>query len=276
MFHVACTQEPLPSSNDLLGAGSPVNAAPAQRDAQGKLAPVDWEAPLAPGVRYLLTTERRSVFGLEVRPTEPVPDGLDHDTALGLTADQVAVLRASKQTVWLALAYQSDRPSEDVFWGTLLADRIAELGAGCVHDGFAARYFGPGGWRVGERATRIDCREHVRLHLVTDEVSGKVWVHTHGLIKFGHPEFETFDLTEDQAASSGTFFLMLMQYVIDGVVIRPGQTLGRPDVPIYAKAGSKELEHWDGVPALELLDVTDGKPVRTGAARGIQAQLGGG
>lgn len=46
----------------------------------------------------------------------------------------------------------------------------------------------------------------------------------------------------------------LSQYVIEGALIRPGETAGNPDVPFRAGIGTKHIEdHWGPAPVLEMI-----------------------
>lgn len=50
----------------------------------------------------------------------------------------------------------------------------------------------------------FDIRDHVSVHAVEME-GGRVWVHSHGLTKFGMAELELFQITEDDLPAAETF-----------------------------------------------------------------------
>jgi hypothetical protein len=149
-----------------------------------------------------------------------------------------------------------------------VARRLAALGDGVVMDTRAYRFFGPEGWPVEEPNPEFDVREHVHVHLELD--SG--WLHTHGLIKFGRPEMELYEVPPELQGVAFGMLLDIGQYVITSAVIEPGQTCGDPTQPFYARAGTKNREeHWNGVSVLELVDVDDRhKPVSSGAPKALQ------
>lgn len=270
LFDVACTTDVLPALSAVVSANGVLRGYP-QAVVNGKLAPADLDVPLQVGRTYRVMSEQQAVFLVDVMgrggtalPVEQVwPQWR-------LTPELAALWRQAPVTVRIVLVREAGRPGEAVLFVTRLAERLAELTDGCVFDGFAERYFGPGGWQAEQRLKRVDCREHVSLHVV-GEGDGDRWLHTHGLVKFGHPEFEVYRVPGDAVKHVSGFLLDLMQYVVDGALVRPGHTLGTREAPIAAVAGRKERAHWGSVPVLELVDVERGRPVAGGAMRGIAA-----
>jgi hypothetical protein len=62
------------------------------------------------------------------------------------------------------------------------------------------------------------------------------------------------------------------QYVLSGALVSPGETLGDPAVPLHARLGERERDHWEDIPTLELVDVdANRQPVDSGAERGLRA-----
>lgn len=162
--------------------------------------------------------------------------------------------------------------AEAVLFGTTLADRLAELAEGVVHDREAVRVYGPGDWRIEEPDGAAHARDHVTFHVIEGETPGGAWIHTHGLRKFGRPELEVYDVPPDLAFDASWSFCDLAAYLIGGELIRPGETLGDPERPIGIKVGGRDREHWGEVPALELVDVDErGALADTGASRGLAA-----
>ena len=144
-------------------------------------------------------------------------------------------------------------------------------------DTAAFRFFGPGGWPVEADLAvenpypEFDVREHVQIHIETDSR----WFHTHGLIKFGRPEMEIYGVPPELDDTAFATLLDISHYVITSAVIEPGQTCGDPSQPFYAREGSKEREHWNGVSVLELVDLDEsGEPVSSGAPKALQLSVG--
>jgi hypothetical protein len=106
---------------------------------------------------------------------------------------------------------------------------------------------------------------------VPDESDAGSWIHTHGLRKFGRPELEVYDVRNELAPATSWLFLDLASYLVDGALIRPGETLGDPKRPVGIRIGARDREHWEEIPVLELVDVDDAGMQARGAARGLAA-----
>jgi hypothetical protein len=159
---------------------------------------------------------------------------------------------------------------ESVVFANNIARRLAELGDGIVMDGPAFRFFGPAGWPVEEPMGEFDIRAHVHIHFVTDEG----WFHTHGLVKFGRPEMEIYDVPPDLEQMAHATLLDIAQYVATSSLIESGQTCGEPTQPFHAREGTKNGDHWEGVPVLELVDLDErGKPVASGAPKALRFSM---
>ena len=186
--------------------------------------------------------------------------------ASGLTEEMLAKFN---RPVWRAVL-EMESPGNDVrdtvIFATRVAQRLAALGDGVVMDGPAYRFFGPEGWPVEGPNPEFDAREHIHIHMVSD------WFHTHGLIKFGRPEMEIYDVPSEFDTVAFATLLDISQYVITGELIEPGQTCGDPSQPFYAREGKKNREdHWNETSVLELVDVDQrGKPVASGAPQALQ------
>jgi len=235
VFIVGCTAEQLPPVEELAGKpGSAVKAA----------------AQVAIG-------------GPERIPQE------DMWSALGLTPELADRFEQARYDVTISLLQPDEPIAPAVLELTRLADRLAELGQGCVHDPAAQRFFGPGTWRIPEPLAEVDIREHVTVHAVGAERPEGGWIHTHGLVKFGRPEFEVYDVPEDMTSGTAAALNDLGEYVITGAFVAPGETVGDPSVPLRTRVGDRDPEHWGGIPVLELFD--EGGEASAGATRGLRA-----
>jgi hypothetical protein len=188
--------------------------------------------------------------------------------ASGLTE---AMLAKFNQPTWRVIL-QMEAPGDDVratvIFATALAKRLAALGDGVVMDTSGYRFFGPTGWAVENPIPEFDVREHVHIHIEADSR----WFHTHGLIKFGRPELEIYDVPADLDFVAMMTLFDIAQYVITSAPLEPGQTCGDPKQPFYARAGAKNQKgHWNDIPVLELVDLDERqKPVSSGAPKALQ------
>jgi hypothetical protein len=220
---------------------------------------------LAEESRSWTTTVEDAAGGRERVPPE------DTWRALGLTAELASRFERARFDITISLKQTGESAAATVLEMTLLADRLAEVGDGCVHDPAAQRFFGPGTWRITDPLAEVDVREHVTVHAVGAESSEGAWIHTHGLIKFGRPEFEIYDVPENMASGTAAALNDLAQYVITGAFVAPGETVGDPSVPLRAHPGERDPEHWGEIPVLELVDVDERGETATGATRGLRA-----
>jgi hypothetical protein len=189
----------------------------------------------------------------------------------GLTEEMLTKFNHPIWQVILAMESPGKDVAETVVFATRIAQRLAALADGIVWDTPAFRFFGPAGWPVGEpipEFAQFDVREHVQLHIETDSR----WFHTHGLVKFGRPDLEIYDVPAELEDTALATLLDIGQYVItSSALIEPGQTCGDPSQPFYAREGTKNPEHWNDVPVLELVDLDERrKPVSSGAPKALQ------
>jgi hypothetical protein len=245
---------------------------------------------LVPGVNYMAECAERS--RVEIAVDEVAPRSRKERRAsswpwdaknlppeemwpyMGLTADLVRRLDEARYNIVLTLHDPGDSVDAAVLNLTLLADKVALVSDGCVNDVYAMRFFGPATWRVPEPIDELDVREHMIVHAVPEQTRRGTWLHTHGLVKFGRPEVEVYDVAPDMADPVAVVLNEISDYVITRALVRPGHTLGDPETPIYAREGRREREHWQDTPVLELVDVDEGgRPVRSGAPRGLAALL---
>jgi hypothetical protein len=181
---------------------------------------------------------------------------------------------ASRFDVFVRLLQPESPLGPVVLFGMELADRVAVLAEGAIQDPQTYRAFGPGGWRVDDPLDELDPREHVTLHVVGEGDEPR-WIHTHGLVKFGRPEFEVYDVPPELAGAAAPGFLDLAGHVMRGALVEPGQTVGDPAVPIGVQIGGRNRLHWVDSPVLELVDVRDGVRAKRGAEVGLRAWLAG-
>ncbi len=244
--------------------------------AAGKPTKENMTGPLPAG-EYVAISPGKCMCSLSVERVETQAEPLSFEPAVmeasGLTEETLAKFN---QPVWRVIIQMHD-PGNDIIGGvqfaTRLALRLASLADGVVMDSAAYRFFGPTGWPVENPIGEFDAREHVHIHIEGD--TG--WFHTHGLLKFGRPELEIYDVPENLAGVAYATLFDIAQYVISSAVIEPGQTCGDPNQPFHARLGSKNREgHWNNTAVLELVDVNErGKPVSSGAPKALQRTAAG-
>jgi hypothetical protein len=281
IFMVACAST-LPSASALLhpqgeGGAMPGTFGPKPKET---LEPSFGGRPLRPGDAFMARSTGGAAFLVSVedgRSAEEFPGRALTPEAwpfVKLNADLARRAREAKAVVIVMLVTRGQNLVRDILFATRLADRISVLGDGCANDLLGCRFFGSGSWQVEQPVGELDAREHIVIHAESGDPAG-LWVHTHGLIKFGRPEFEIYGVPEAMWKGLSVAFLDLAMYVIGGALVKPGDTIGAPDAPLAAREGTRHRKgHWEECPVLELVDVDAArKPVEQGALRGIGALL---
>jgi len=247
----------------VLGMAGPAEAKPSAENMLG---------PMQEG-QFVTISPAGGMCGLQVERVEPGATGLSLDPASleisGLTEEMLAKFNRPVWRIILQMAQPAANVQETVIFATRIAQRLAALGDGVVMDTAAYRFFGPEGWVVEEPNPEFDVREHVHIHLESD--SG--WLHTHGLIKFGRPEMEIYDVPSELAQIGYATLLDISQYIVtSSALVEPGETCGDPTQPLYARVGTKNREgHWNEVSVLELVDIDERrKPVSSGAPKALK------
>lgn len=166
------------------------------------------------------------------------------------SAEAVERMTTARSELILELLPRREPVGPTIQKGMAFADSLAAELRGVILDFFAQRVVMPGARQVQDKQYDIDPREHLSIHVVA-EPSG-LWVHTHGLVKFGRPEFELFDLPADLERAAHAFVLDTSGYVIDGPVIAPGNTLGAIDAALRVFEGTRGRDHWEAYPVVEL------------------------
>ena len=227
-----------------------------------------------PTLEPVLRTGGGGTIEVEVCEPPPAVERLperDFWPYVGLTEDLARRVMDAEHDVNVVLTSPGQSVAETVLDATKRAAALAEAADGCVRDLFAFRFFGPDTWRVEEPIGDIDVREHIILHTVPMEDDGSFWIHTHGLVKFGRPEFEIYDLSAGMEEGAAIALNDMGQYVALGALISPNETVGDQAVPLHARVGEREREHWEDIPVLELVDVDEAGRPASGAERGLKA-----
>ncbi len=229
-------------------------------------------APTLPALDPFIHLEGAGAIELQIaEPGTPLPPA-EVQPSLGLEGDAIRRAEEARHEVWVTLSDAGGSVSDAVLETTRFANELAERADGVVQDLIALRFFGPGGWRNPEAVEDFDVRDHVTIHALADDGGGWDWLHTHGLVKFGRPELEVYDVPAELADGAGPLLNEIAHYLAEGALIRPGDTLGVPDQPISVRQGARRRRdrwHWEATPVLELVD-PDGK---AGAPRGIGALI---
>lgn len=123
----------------------------------------------------------------------------------------------------VSFEYGQPQASVAVFEALWTVRMLVELVQGVTVDVTAFRLHSP---QDVEEITELDfdIRDHVSIHAM-DLGSGKLWVHTHGLVKFKCSEVEMFAIGEDDLPAAETFFHELCTDLAFGQGPQPRQSI---------------------------------------------------
>jgi hypothetical protein len=275
MFIVACADE-LPDVLRVVnehGAGGAVRGH-VSRVGRKKDAPLD--APMVVEDVFGVITPSRGLLNIGIVsgiPPLPIMSQPDEWEQAGLTAELADRFKSAERAVMIQMQDPAVSVVDTVTFATELADRVTVVARGCADDFNAQRFFAEGSWRVDPDNEDFIPAEHISLHVLPAPPKG-LWVHTHGLVKFGRPELEMRGVPPELLKEAMNTTLNFASYVVEERPIAPGHTVGNPQTPLHARLGRADSEHWEGAPVLELVDVDkSGQPVPIGVERGLRSMI---
>lgn len=143
-------------------------------------------------LEYILRDEALELFQY---PEEQIPrNGRE------LTEDDRAILLNAHTIVRLRLA-KRDLPSmEALFFMGRLVEAVRSLTGGVVQDAVSHVLWGTEQWQsVVEGSPRWGVDSHVKIEMLDE--GGLVWIHTHGMAKFGLPDLEIEGIPSDEVSA---------------------------------------------------------------------------
>lgn len=275
MFIVGCTGQ-LPSVLRVVNEQGDGAALRGHVSRIGKNKAASLDSPMRVGDTFGVITPGRGLLVLVIAsdiPPLPIMDQPEEWEQSGLNADLAARFKSADLAFMIQVQDPGDAAIDTVTFATELADRVSEVASGCVDDFNAQRFFAEGSWRLDGDREDFEPAEHISLHVRPAPPKG-LWVHTHGLLKFGRPELEMRAVPPDLLKDAMNTLLNFARYVVVERPIAPGDTLGNPETPLHAREGRTDFDHWQLAPLLELVDVDkSGKPVPIGVERGLRSMI---
>lgn len=243
---VFCSSESLPALLDIANPdrhNGAVAAIPLPMD-RPKPTPRDLEEPLTTGRYAFSCASGTLISGHVTRREDDGTEGHAPSGACGFDedSDAITMLKEAPFTVCLALKRPSVLVTDSVLFGVNLADRIGYLANGLVYDVDGCRRYAPGQWQVDAPIGEVDVREHVTLHVERGEHDA-LWLHTHGLIKFGRPEIEMVGVPREIKLEASALLLNVSQCVLDGTIMKPGDVIGMEQCPLTVITGRTPRSH---------------------------------
>ncbi len=194
---------------------------------------------------------------------EEVGNGLDGE--LDPALESLARAARSRYSLSVADAWDNAVYPLQVALSTALA--LMSIREGVLHDPTALRIHDLADLERLLAADDLFIEDHVTLHLVTEETSGRAWLHSHGMEKFGRSNLETFDLEVSAGRDAGKLVNELLLSAALGTRPLLGETIHLPggDVTVSLSQALRsgvtfipveELDGHDG-PYLCLVDAAD-------------------
>lgn len=162
----------------------------------------DVKVEFGEGIYFSVQADQSRVeVSFEVRST---PLGWTPDLLTG-TPELRERLEKARGFYRISFEYGKPQTSVAVFEALWAARLLTELVDGMLIDVTSYKLHSA---HDAEEITELDfdIRDHVTIHAMEFGESKKLWVHTHGLVKFASPEVEMFGIDEDDLPAAETFF----------------------------------------------------------------------
>ncbi len=193
----------------------------------GMLAPLkdakkdDHQQPLRRGIYAFASTDKKTVLRLMIMPVDEARFSPDPflQSPLALEFSEEVRLRVGATWHLIQMTFESHDPAvyPSLDLALALAQRIASLTGGVVADPAATSYRLPEEVLQDPRLDpRVDVREHIRVRPTAEGML------THGMIKFGWPEYLMRDVPDDLVQLAGSFLLTVGQQHLVGNVLSVG------------------------------------------------------
>jgi uncharacterized protein YegJ (DUF2314 family) len=144
-----------------------------------------------------------------------LPADFVRDNSRGLTDRDLRTLSHSGMLVRVRLSCPMEEALESLFTLVPLVEAIRRLTAGLVQDVTSHTIWGIWEWR--DKVVSDPVSDLLGLHVKLDTLDegGKVWIHTHGMQKFGYPEFEMEEVPSELTAGGQRMTLTLCRLLLD-------------------------------------------------------------
>ena len=116
------------------------------------------------------------------------------------------------------------------------------------------------------KSPNFSINDHVLVHMLQDPDAQGVWLHTHGMAKFGRPDLEMRAVPDHYQALASHGLLTIADYLSQGHTLRPGETmqLGSAFLTFVLAAANRIESFPNGI-----IRVTDFDPASQAPAVGV-------
>lgn len=199
---------------------APTSTIPPWEDVRASLgAGYSEEADQERALRLLGTLIEKNQLKIEyiVRNDAPelfhYPEELIESNAPELSDENRKDLLEAEMIVRVRLTQEHFAGREYVHFTVRFVEAVRALTRGVVQDATSHKLWGDGEWqRYAANPTEHFLRAHVRIEALDED--GIVWMHSHGMEKFGLPDLELEGVPHELAATAGSLLLALARTAI--------------------------------------------------------------
>jgi uncharacterized protein YegJ (DUF2314 family) len=124
-------------------------------------------------------------------------------------------LSQARMLVRVRLSCPAEESLESLFTLIHLVEAIRRLTAGMVQDMASHTIWGAWEWRDTVVSDPLKDLLDIHVRLETLDEGGSVWIHTHGMQKFGYPELEMENIPSEFIAAAQKMALLLARTLLD-------------------------------------------------------------
>jgi hypothetical protein len=147
-------------------------------------------------------------------------------------------LRAANAAFRLSVVRPGADPANAVRFQVQIADALVDRFGGVLLDPQVQLLWGAESWRSAGTAGDLDLRRHLVIHAEDHEAG--LWVHTHGMLRFGKPDLELFEVPPALLERAAELLSEVARYLVSGGEVAAGDTLAVGGAELAFCAGGAE------------------------------------
>ncbi len=143
------------------------------------------------------------------------PDDLIPRISRGFEKTDHQKLHQARMIIRIRLSPEGFRAKEYIPFMVDLADAVRDLMEGVVQDAVSHTLWGTEEWKSRVVADPMKYPIESQLHFESLDEGGNVWIHSHGMLKFGLPEVEMEGIPAELATAGRKMIILAGKTVID-------------------------------------------------------------
>jgi len=151
--------------------------------------------------------------------------GVPVDTEYLEREDRHLLRRSAGRLYTLRCSSPEGKEMEGVLYVVAVADALLELVGGVILDHASQTAWGRSDWKAHVSWTTFRVADHIRIHSIHDAEETALWMHTHGLVKFGRPELELISVHPGYVTAGGILLHHIAEFMAEGADIGHGNTM---------------------------------------------------